>query len=276
MIDYKEQAKDYRWIKKSKEIMKRDDYTCQLCGKTRVKLNVHHIKYLKGIDYWDYPDELLMTVCEVCHSKIHGKFVKYVQTNYDIPNPKVIPVFNKLFEDKRFSKSNDIIVYSYLIAKSYYHIPDAYINGAFDFGKIREHIRKHEGKCKFAFPKIPIRKISKELGITNHTVCYSLQLLKECGLLSSDDTNYQILYVDGIMDKGFFKLQKESGLNGKLLIFYSYIKNKSEQFGGQIDTYKWKLAEELKTTKVAITNLLNRLYKLRLAKRLNNGNLILY
>ena len=276
MIDYKEQAKDDMWIKKSKEIMKRDDYTCQLCGKTRVKLNVHHIKYLKGIDYWDYPDELLMTVCEVCHSKIHGKFVKYVQTNYDIPNPKVIPVFNKLFEDKRFSKSNDIIVYSYLIAKSYYHIPDAYINGAFDFGKIREHIRKHEGKCKFTFPKIPIRKISKELGITNHTVCYSLQLLKECGLLSSDDTNYQILYVDGIMDKGFFKLQKESGLRGKGVIFYSYIKNKSEQFGGQIDTYKWKLAEELKTTKVAITNLLNRLYKLRLAKRLNNGNLILY
>ena len=276
MIDYKEQAKDDRWIKKSKEIMKRDDYTCQLCGKTRVKLNVHHIKYLKGLDYWDYPDELLMTVCEVCHAKIHGKFVKDIQTNYDIPNPKVIPVFNKLFEDKMFSKSNDIIVYSYLIAKSYYHIPDAYINGAFDFGKIREHIRKHEGKCKFAFPKIPIRKISKELGITNHTVCYSLQLLKECGLLSSDDTNYQILYVDGIMDKGFFKLQKESGLNGKLLIFYSYIKNKSEQFGGQIDTYKWKLAEELKTTKIAITNMLNRLYKLKLAKRLSNGNLIVY
>lgn len=276
MIDYKEQAKDERWINRSKKIMQRDNFTCQLCGKKHVRLNVHHIKYLKGIDYWDYPDELLMTVCEVCHAKIHGKFIRGEKINFEIPNFKVIPVFIKLFEDKNFTKANDIIVYSYLVAKSYYHIPGAYINGAFDFGKIREHIRQHEGKCRFTFPKIPIRKISKELGITNHTVCYSLQRLKEYGLLSSDDTNYQILYADGIMDKGFFKLQKESGLKGELLLFYSYVKNKADKYSGQIDTFKWKLAEELKTTKIAITNLLNRLYKLRLAKRLKNGNLIVY
>lgn len=273
MINYKEQAADERWRKRSREIMQRDNFTCQLCGKKHVRLNVHHIKYLKGIDYWDYPDELLMTVCEVCHAKIHGKFVKDVQTNYDIPNPKVIPVFNKLFEDKRFSKANNIIVYSYLIAKSYYYVPNAYINGGFDFAKIREHIMQHEGKCKFPFPKISIRKMSKEIGVTTNTIFDSIHQLKEQGLLSSDDIEYQILYIDGIMDKGFFKLQKESGLNGKLLIFYSYIKNKSEKFGGQIDTFKWKLAEELKTTKIAITNMLNRLYKLKLAKRMPNGKL---
>lgn len=74
MIDYKEQQKDPRWVAKSREIMKRDNFTCQLCGKKHVKLNVHHIKYNKNLNYWEYPDELLLTVCEVCHAKIHGKY----------------------------------------------------------------------------------------------------------------------------------------------------------------------------------------------------------
>lgn len=74
MINYKEQVNDPRWVEKSREIMKRDNFTCQLCGKSHTKLNVHHIKYIKDKDYWDYPDELLMTVCEVCHQKIHGKY----------------------------------------------------------------------------------------------------------------------------------------------------------------------------------------------------------
>lgn len=74
MIDYKKQRKDKRWKEKSKEIKKRDNFTCQLCGKTKVGLNVHHIKYINGRDYWDYPDELLMTVCVDCHKKIHGLY----------------------------------------------------------------------------------------------------------------------------------------------------------------------------------------------------------
>ena len=42
-----------------------------------------------------------------------------------------------------------------------------------------------------------------------------------------------------------------------------------------MDTYKRKMALDLGTTTIAITKLLNRLYKLGLAKRLENGKLLI-
>jgi 5-methylcytosine-specific restriction endonuclease McrA len=63
------------WKRKSKEIQKRDNNTCQGCGCSRNEVNqmgVHHIKKLAdwiydGNDPSDYPDELLVTLCSNCH-----------------------------------------------------------------------------------------------------------------------------------------------------------------------------------------------------------------
>lgn len=82
MIDYKKQVTDPRWVQRSREIMRKDNFTCQLCGRKSTRLNVHHIRYISGKDYWDYPDNLLMTVCEVCHSKIHGKYVEKIHNTH--------------------------------------------------------------------------------------------------------------------------------------------------------------------------------------------------
>lgn len=232
MIDYKEQMNDPRWVERSREIMKRDNFTCQLCGKNHVRLNVHHIRYIKGKDYWDYPDELLMTVCETCHAKIHGKF-----NSADIIPVKRNVIYFDILEDKKLT-ANAKIVLSDLI----------YLSA----------LEKKSSQ----------RKRAKWLGISLKSYELSISLLKTLGYLNSSN---EIIFK--ITNLKYFPLLLESGLKGELLVFYSYLKNKSEHFGGTIDTFKYKIAEEFRTTKIAVTNMLNRLYRKGFAERLENGKL---
>ena len=71
-MDYKQQLADSRWLKKKNEILERDNYTCQHCGRTS-NLNVHHLSYEKGKLAWEYPNEKLITLCNFCHEKTHIK-----------------------------------------------------------------------------------------------------------------------------------------------------------------------------------------------------------
>ena len=65
---YEEQLKDPRWKKKSGEIKARDEFTCQKCGDF-TKLEVHHIRYIKGLMLWEYEDSYLITLCRKCHQE---------------------------------------------------------------------------------------------------------------------------------------------------------------------------------------------------------------
>ncbi|PNR91732.1 paclitaxel/taxanoid biosynthesis susceptibility protein TS1 [Petrotoga sp. HWH.PT.55.6.1] len=52
-------------------ILYRDNYACQLCGKSNVPLEVHHIGFWKG-DRTDRPSNLI-TLCTKCHNPVdHG------------------------------------------------------------------------------------------------------------------------------------------------------------------------------------------------------------
>jgi len=68
------QYKDARWQRKRLEIMERDNFTCHMCKRgeeEEVSLNVHHAYYEKGKKPWDYPDDMLVTLCEDCHKNLH-------------------------------------------------------------------------------------------------------------------------------------------------------------------------------------------------------------
>ena len=64
------------WRRKSKEIQKRNNHTCQGCGFHRDEvplMGVHHVKKLadwiyEGNDPSNYPDQLLTTLCHNCHT----------------------------------------------------------------------------------------------------------------------------------------------------------------------------------------------------------------
>jgi hypothetical protein len=69
MSVYSEKLKDPRWQKKRLEIFERDLWRCSKCYDSLSTLVVHHRIYLLGKEPWDYPDELLITLCENCHEE---------------------------------------------------------------------------------------------------------------------------------------------------------------------------------------------------------------
>lgn len=77
-MDYKEKLEDARWKARRREILDRDRHRCMLCGEKdeillghHAVLNVHHLRYEKGKEPWEYPDSDLVTLCHKCHGTIH-------------------------------------------------------------------------------------------------------------------------------------------------------------------------------------------------------------
>lgn len=64
---YQEKLKDPRWQKKRLKILERDGWMCTNCGADWLSLHIHHKTYIKGRDPWEYEDEELSTLCEICH-----------------------------------------------------------------------------------------------------------------------------------------------------------------------------------------------------------------
>jgi len=65
-VKYSEKLRDPRWQKKRLEVFERDNWRCRFCGNKHDTLMVHHCRYLSGKEPWDYPTELLITLCEDC------------------------------------------------------------------------------------------------------------------------------------------------------------------------------------------------------------------
>ena len=70
---------DERWRKKRREILIRDGSQCVNCS-ARENLQVHHrqyhfqIKLRRYKEPWDYPDVLMITLCEPCHKRGHSLY----------------------------------------------------------------------------------------------------------------------------------------------------------------------------------------------------------
>ena len=78
-MDYGELLLDIRWKAKSNQIKDRDGKKCLNCGETKL-LQVHHRQYhyVNALrDYkkpWDYPHDVLITLCKACHDQGHKQF----------------------------------------------------------------------------------------------------------------------------------------------------------------------------------------------------------
>jgi len=71
-MDYSEQLKSPMWQKKRLKVMERDNFECKCCGNKENTLNVHHYKYKNNVMAWEYPDSILITLCEKCHEFTHS------------------------------------------------------------------------------------------------------------------------------------------------------------------------------------------------------------
>lgn len=68
-MNYSQLLKVPEWQKKRLEIFNRDGFKCTQCGNDREEIQIHHIEYFEGRMPWDYPGELLTTLCKTCHQK---------------------------------------------------------------------------------------------------------------------------------------------------------------------------------------------------------------
>lgn len=298
MIDYKEQIKSPKWQKKRLEILDRDNFECVVCGASDKPLHVHHKKYIAGRDYWDYPDELLVTLCEDCHKKFHGKEESEKKPNPSRPdsirpiksqslkkkisyrrlfdNEKglsylhhkmLIPFYNALLCNVELSPT-ERIVYSFLAYKSLSYMDNAFTGSNFNVEFLKEEIN---GPTYITCWQAKQSELAESLWISEKSVWSTIHRLRKLSILVDD-----CIKVDEnlVFDKGYFPLRLETGLKGLLLIFYSYLKDKAELNGGWVSMGKEKMAQLISTSICGVTKLLNRLYRRKLAKRIGNKILI--
>ena len=67
---YEDMLKSKAWKNKRKVILKRDKYKCTKCSSV-IRLQIHHLYYIKGRKPWEYPNKALVILCNECHTKIH-------------------------------------------------------------------------------------------------------------------------------------------------------------------------------------------------------------
>ncbi len=68
---YKEKLADPRWQKKRLKVLEYAGWRCQLCGDNKQELHVHHPRYVKGKEPWQYKDGELTSLCHWCHDAFH-------------------------------------------------------------------------------------------------------------------------------------------------------------------------------------------------------------
>lgn len=69
-LTYQDKLCDSRWLNRRWEILERDNYECQRCHNDDLTLHVHHLRYVKNHEPWEYQDEDLITLCESCHKAV--------------------------------------------------------------------------------------------------------------------------------------------------------------------------------------------------------------
>lgn len=171
---------------------------------------------------------------------------------------------------------NEKILYSFLVAKSVTNIDEIFCaNGqTIKQDELLQYLEDSGNLISLKY--FSNSCLSRELHFSRRGVIDCMATLKDIGLITIDQySETSILTSWEIITSGYFELKKSEQLTGDLLVFYSYLCDKAKFHNCLIDTMKYKLAEDFGKTKVAITKLLNRLYKLGLAERLDNGKLLI-
>lgn len=70
---YSEKLQSPKWQQRRLKIFERDEWKCRCCGNNSRQLQVHHVDYIHGIEPWDYSDDMLVTLCNICHDKERAK-----------------------------------------------------------------------------------------------------------------------------------------------------------------------------------------------------------
>jgi hypothetical protein len=117
MEDFKNGYYKQEWKERSLEIQKRDCFTCQICGAKDVPLSVHHKRYEKDRQLWDYDDEYLITLCWDCHELVGEYDLKFKRFPVNVSNDEyhlIKGYVTILYDLSGLDESQLFEVYSYI------------------------------------------------------------------------------------------------------------------------------------------------------------------
>ncbi len=84
--DYRKKYNSSEWKERRQEILKRDDFECQVCGDDSDGLHVHHITPVSEGGSDDH--ENLKTLCPSCHMKAHTDATIFVEDGRVLKEPE--------------------------------------------------------------------------------------------------------------------------------------------------------------------------------------------
>ena len=182
-----------------------------------------------------------------------------------------IVFYRKLLDVNDCITQSEKILYSFLVSKSIERLDCIFFTDGTEIAFDNLCVYLEENKNMIDICDINHSKIARELHQTRKTVIESFKHLKELKLINDKF----IFLTKELFSGGYFELKRLDILKGDLLIFYSFLKDKSARYGYCIDTFKAKIGEQMGKSKIAVTKLLNRLYDIGLAERLDNGKLLI-
>lgn len=100
------------WQDRSHAIKTRDNLKCQAfnCSTPNSILQVHHLDYFNHKLPWEYPDDMLITLCEQCHKKEISRY-KFEESLFTAMKMKgflacdIVAMTALIYNDKKFLTS---------------------------------------------------------------------------------------------------------------------------------------------------------------------------
>lgn len=171
---------------------------------------------------------------------------------------------------------NEKILYSFLVAKSITNIDEIFDTDGqtINHDALLQYLDDNENAITLKYFSNSF--LSRELHFSRQGIISCMATLRSTGLITLDSYSEEcIITTKEIIEGGYFELHNMERLTGDCLVFYSYLYDKARFHDWVVDTMKYKLADDFCKTKIAITKLLNRLYRLGLAERLQDGKLLI-
>ena len=189
-----------------------------------------------------------------------------------------IVFFRQLLVDEVTRKwtSAQQMVYSHLLSQSILRLDCVFeIDGMTINQEAIEVSIDDDGQIDMADYKVD--SISELLNLSKQTVYDSILFLRRLNYI----TDIFITCRLDIVNHGYFELLTDTGLTKGLLVFYSWLHDKSVAYGGIIDAFSYKLGETFGEKDTNIRMMLSRLAEKGYVKRIKSedkryGKLIIY
>lgn len=155
------------------------------------------------------------------------------------------------------------MLYSFLVSKGLEQIRYIWTKE----GKIdTEYLKsKSDNAWAFSIYKMSTRKLADMLNVSHRSIINSFSTLKEKKYIIDGKViaNYELI------SKGYFEIDPSIGVGGERLIFYHFLKDVSEQYGGYVKMSRSKMAEINNVKESSIKQYIESLTKKGLIKREN-------